>query len=123
MSMPGFVSGWSGNARSLRAPPCVSTSSLSNIRIARMALVGHQKLEVLFETDDYVSATYRLDCSIPADISKDLRKRSLAAMKATSNFPGFRKGTVPPFIMKSLVRSGLGLHAAWRVSVRLEDVC
>jgi FKBP-type peptidyl-prolyl cis-trans isomerase (trigger factor) len=88
-----------------------------------MALVGHQKLEVLFETEDYVSATYRLDCSIPADISKDLRKRSLAAMKATANFPGFRKGTVPPFIMKSLVRSGSCLYAARKVSVSPEAVC
>jgi Bacterial trigger factor protein (TF) len=107
----GFVPGWAGGGLQPRVVQSRKATTCRASCITRMSLVRHEKLEVLFEAPDYETATYRLDCEIPADISKDLRKRSFAAMKSTANFPGFRKGTIPPFILKSLV--------SWKVYILL----
>lgn len=67
-----------------------------------MALISHEKLEVLFSTDETEMARYRLEIEIPAAYSKDRRRKSIQAMKQHANFNGFRKGTIPPFIMKDM---------------------
>lgn len=47
-------------------------------------------------------AKYKFELQIPAEFSKQRRKKSIAALKQNAHFKGFRKGTIPPFIMKDL---------------------
>lgn len=68
-----------------------------------MELIKHEKQEVLLSADGYESANYRFDFRILGETSKAIRKRSIATLKEKANFSGFRKGTIPPFIMKDLV--------------------
>lgn len=67
-----------------------------------MSLVSHEKLEVLFNSDNTELAKYKLEIEVPGVYSKDKRKQSVQALKKNANFKGFRKGTIPPFIMKDI---------------------
>lgn len=69
----------------------------------RMALVSHEKLETVFgEEGPGEIAKYKLVLEIPGTYSRQQRKKSLASLKKNANFPGFRKGTIPPFIKKDV---------------------
>lgn len=74
---------------------CVSQSTC-------MTLLSHEKLDVVFSTPDGDVAKYRLDMEIPASFSKKKRRESIQTMKKHADFRGFRKGTIPPFIMKDM---------------------
>lgn len=67
-----------------------------------MALLSHEKLEVLFNSKNSEMAKYQLEIEIPGRLSKDKRRESIQTMKKHANFKGFRKGTIPPFIMKDI---------------------
>lgn len=67
-----------------------------------MALRDHEELETIFEGGDFKSAKYRLDLTISAETSKENRKLSVQQVKKNGNFNGFRKGTIPPYIMKQV---------------------
>lgn len=67
-----------------------------------MTLVSHEKLEVLFNSDSTELAKYKLELEVPGVYSKDKRRQSIHALKKNANFKGFRKGTIPPFIMKDI---------------------
>lgn len=68
----------------------------------RMSLVSHEKVEVLFSSENTELAKYKLELEIPGQYSKDKRKKSIQSLKQNSHFKGFRKGTIPPFIMKDI---------------------
>lgn len=68
----------------------------------RMVLTDHEKLDVVFSSDGSEIARYRLDLEIPGAVSKEKRKNSIQAMKKNANFPGFRRGTLPPFVVKEI---------------------
>lgn len=68
----------------------------------RMALVSHEKLETVFGDGDDEIAKYRLVLQIPGTYSRAQRKKSVDALKKNADFPGFRKGTIPPFIKKDV---------------------
>ncbi len=67
-----------------------------------MTLISHEKLEDIFGEGDGGIAKYKLDLEIPGSYSRDLRKKSVASLKKNSEFKGFRKGTIPPFIRKDI---------------------
>lgn len=67
-----------------------------------MTLLSHEKLDVVTSSDDGEIANYRLKIEIPGSFSKRKRKDSLQEMRKHANFPGFRKGTIPPFILKDV---------------------
>jgi FKBP-type peptidyl-prolyl cis-trans isomerase (trigger factor) len=67
-----------------------------------MALRGHEELETLFDGGDFKSCKYRLDLCISGSDSRESRKLSIQQVKKNGNFNGFRKGTVPPFVMKQI---------------------
>lgn len=67
-----------------------------------MTLVSHEKLEVLFSATESELSKYRLHLEIPGSVSKDKRRKSIQALKRNAEFKGFRKGTIPPFIMKDI---------------------
>lgn len=67
-----------------------------------MRLVTHEKLDVLEKTDDGEMAKYKLTIEIPGVFSKNMRRESVQEMKKNSSFPGFRKGTIPPFIFSQI---------------------
>lgn len=67
-----------------------------------MVLVSHEKLEVFSHADEVEMAKYRFELQIPASISKAKRRECIAALKKNANYPGFRKGSIPPFVMKSV---------------------
>jgi hypothetical protein len=98
MSSTGFISGWVCGS----APVIFSRSSTSRVAPLTMKLVGHEKLEVIFDGGEFEAAKFHLDFVIEADTSKALRKRSIVSVKARANFSGFRKGTIPPFILKDI---------------------
>lgn len=64
----------------------------------RMKLISHEKLDTVFKSDDGEMANYKLTIEIPGDYSKKKRRESVQTMRKNANFPGFRKGTIPPFI-------------------------
>lgn len=94
----GFLSPWiSGSTHVRRVESAHSKCS------HRMALISHEKLEVLFGDDGSSEmAKYRLELEIPGSYSKNLRKKTIATMKQQADFKGFRKGTIPPFIYKDI---------------------
>lgn len=67
-----------------------------------MILVSHEKLDVLFRSENSELAKYRLEIEIPGAYSKEKRRKSISVMKKNASFKGFRKGTIPPFIMKDI---------------------
>lgn len=67
-----------------------------------MNLVSHEKLEVVFSAETSELANYKLEIEIPAPFSKERRRKTMAVMKKNAAFRGFRKGTIPPFIMKDI---------------------
>lgn len=67
-----------------------------------MGVVSHEKLEVLFESKNSELAKYKIELEVPGSYSKDKRRASIQALKKNANFKGFRKGTIPPFIMKDI---------------------
>jgi len=67
-----------------------------------MALLSHEKIEVVFSSEASEMAKFKLEIEIPGSFSKQRRRASIAALKKNANFNGFRKGTIPPFIMKDL---------------------
>lgn len=71
-------------------------------RAPSMALRSHEELETLFEGGDFKTAKYRLDLTISGEASKENRKLSVQQVKKNGNFNGFRKGTIPPFVMKQV---------------------
>lgn len=69
----------------------------------QMRLISHEKLESLFgEEGPGEIAKYKLVLEIPGTYSREQRKKSLADLKKNANFPGFRKGTIPPFIKQDV---------------------
>ncbi|CAN8067484.1 unnamed protein product [Agarophyton chilense] len=64
-----------------------------------MTLLSHEKLDVVLSTEEGEVAKYKLELEIPASIPKEKRKESIQAVKKNAAFKGFRKGTIPPFIM------------------------
>ena len=69
----------------------------------QMGLVSHEKLETLFgEEGPGQIAKYKLVLEIPGSFSRQQRKKSISSLKERANFPGFRKGTIPPFIKKDI---------------------
>lgn len=68
----------------------------------RMSLLSHEKQDVLFASENTEVAKYKLELEIPASFSKEKRKQSIRALKQNADFKGFRKGTIPPFIMKDI---------------------
>lgn len=67
-----------------------------------MTLLSHEKLEIISSSKDSEVAKYRLELEIPGEFSKQKRKESIQAMKKHIDVPGFRKGTIPPFMMGEL---------------------
>lgn len=67
-----------------------------------MSIVSHEKLQVLFESETSELAQYKIELEIPASHSKDKRRQSVQALRKNADFKGFRKGTIPPFIMKDI---------------------
>lgn len=67
-----------------------------------MNLLSHKKGDVLFSSESTELAKYKLEIEIPAEFSKAKRRQSIAALKKNASFNGFRKGTIPPFIMKDI---------------------
>lgn len=67
-----------------------------------MTLVSHEKLDVVFSSTESELARYRLQLEIPGSVSKAKRQRSIQALKKNADFKGFRKGSIPPFIMKDI---------------------
>lgn len=65
-------------------------------------LVSHEKLETVFGEGDSEIAKYKLVLNIPGTYSRKVRKESVRQMKKQANFPGFRKGDIPPFIRKDI---------------------
>ena len=47
-------------------------------------------------------ANYRLEIEIPGSYSKNKRRETVQSMKKHASFNGFRKGTIPPFVMKDI---------------------
>lgn len=93
-------------------PSRTASQRPSSSRSARMSLDGHEELEVLFDGGDgYKSAKYRLDLTIAGADSRANRKMSIQQIKQRGNFDGFRKGTIPPFVMKQ-VNGASGANAA-----------
>ncbi|CDF41078.1 unnamed protein product [Chondrus crispus] len=68
----------------------------------QMSIVSHEKLQVLFESETSELAQYKIELEIPASHSKDKRRQSVQALRKNADFKGFRKGTIPPFIMKDI---------------------
>lgn len=67
-----------------------------------MRLIAHEKIEVLSSSELSEQAKYKLQLEISGPYSKQKRRQSMQSLKARANFPGFRKGTIPPFIMKDV---------------------
>lgn len=63
-----------------------------------MKLISHEKLDTVFKSDDGEMANYKLTIEIPGEFSKKKRRESVQSMRKNANFPGFRKGTIPPFM-------------------------
>eukprot|EP00177_Eucheuma_denticulatum_P000782 GFKZ01001412.1.p1 GENE.GFKZ01001412.1~~GFKZ01001412.1.p1 ORF type:complete len:214 (-),score=44.70 GFKZ01001412.1:488-1129(-) len=101
MAGPGFVTSWLPQRNRRHQFPC-RTAVAPLHHPTQMMLVSHEKLEVFSDSDDVEVAKYRFDLQIPASVSKDKRRECIAALKKSANYPGFRKGTIPPFVMKSL---------------------
>lgn len=95
-----FVSSFAPQFLSKASP--VKSNQKCAQRAARMTLVSHEKLDVVFASPEGETAKYRLDMEIPADFSKKKRRESIQAMKKHADFRGFRKGTIPPFILKEM---------------------
>jgi hypothetical protein len=98
----GFVASWVCGAGAMFASRSSATPAVSSSRQPSMALRGHEELETLFDAGDFKTAKYRLDLSISGEMSKENRKLSIQQVKKNGNFNGFRKGTVPPFVMKQI---------------------
>lgn len=82
--------------------PLQSHGIRKSVCSSRMSLVSHEKLETVFGNDDEGIATYKLELEIPGTYSREMRKQSVASLKKNSQFKGFRKGTIPPFIYKDI---------------------
>lgn len=67
-----------------------------------MSLLSHDKLEVVSTSSDVEVAKYKLEIGIPSHYSKNKRRQTMQTMKQHANFPGFRKGSIPPYILKDL---------------------
>lgn len=67
-----------------------------------MKLLSHENLGVVFDTGDGDLSNYKLEIAIPAEYSKAKRRATIKVMKQNASFKGFRKGTIPPFIMKDI---------------------
>lgn len=67
-----------------------------------MTLISHEKLDVVLSTKDGEIATYKLELEVPGALSKTKRRESIQSVKKNASFKGFRKGTIPPFIMKEI---------------------
>lgn len=98
-SIPAFVSTFTPHAGTR---PSKRAQYACNLSSPTMTLLSHEKLDVVSSSDDGEIANYRLKLEIPASFSKKKRKESLQEMRKHANFPGFRKGTIPPFILKDL---------------------
>ncbi|KAI0563745.1 Trigger factor ribosome-binding protein [Gracilaria domingensis] len=94
----GFTSPWSPATYTTRKPfgtgRCATRPT--------MTLISHEKLDVLSKSDDGEVAKYKLELEIPATVSKVKRRESIQAVKKNANFKGFRKGTVPPFVIQEI---------------------
>lgn len=69
-----------------------------------MKLLSHEKLEDISGSDYGNVAKYKLEIEIPAAFSKQKRKESIQEMKKYVEVPGFRKGTIPSFMMGELIQ-------------------
>lgn len=99
----GFVSSWLGGGSVSHSRVASAAGAQTKIcRAPSMALRGHEELETLFEGGDLKTAKYRLDLTISGETSKENRKLSVQQVKKNGNFNGFRKGTIPPFVMKQV---------------------
>lgn len=67
-----------------------------------MTLLSHEKLDVVLSTKDGEIAKYKLELEVPGALSKSKRRESIQSVKKNASFKGFRKGTIPPFIMKEI---------------------
>lgn len=86
-------------------PSCLpgrSSRSQCATRSPRMTLISHEKLDDVSNSDDTNVAKYRLELEIPGAVSKQKRRESIQETKKHINIPGFRKGTIPPFMMKEM---------------------
>lgn len=86
-------------------PSCLpghSSRSQCATRPPRMTLISHEKLDDVSNSDDTNVAKYRLELEIPGAVSKQKRRESIQETKKHINIPGFRKGTIPPFMMKEM---------------------
>jgi hypothetical protein len=83
MSPLGFVSGWC--CGSILRTHAAATSPAAP---TSMRLVGHEKLEVIFDGGDTETAKWHMDFLIDGDTSRALRKRSIVSVKARANFSG-----------------------------------
>lgn len=98
--------GFTANFRPLCGlrPTNVNRRRICPLHSTSMKLLSHEKQDVVFSSADGDIAKYMLEIEIPGAFSKQKRKESVQAMRKHANFPGFRKGTIPPFILKDLDR-------------------
>lgn len=105
MDVHAFISPWI-NSRSLPSSKSIVSTALPSLcptrHDPRMALVSHEKLDTVFGAGDDEIAKYKLVLMIPGTHSRTARKKSIDALKKNANFPGFRPGTIPPFIKKDV---------------------
>lgn len=69
-----------------------------------MTLISHEKLDDSSPSADAITSKYKLELEIPGAVSKQKRRESIQEMKKYIEIPGFRKGTIPPFMMKEVVQ-------------------
>lgn len=103
MQTSGFVSSWVGGAAAASFSRTTAAQNYRrNVCQPSMSLKGHEELETMFDGGDFKTAKFRLDLSISGETSRENRKLSVQQVKKNGNFNGFRKGTIPPFVMKQL---------------------
>lgn len=99
MSTPGFISSF----LPVR-PPRPATASLCPAAPPAMTLVSHEKTHVVSTSSDAELAKYRLSLEIPGTLSKLKRGEIVRALKKNGQYDGFRRGTIPPFVMRTVPR-------------------
>lgn len=92
------VCGFSGSATRLQLRSC---STVPTIRVARTGLLGATALEYSVKKGEEVKDGHKYTFTVTVDgtMSKDSYAVIMKDFKKNAQFPGFRKGTIPPFML------------------------
>ena len=100
------VCGFAGSATrlQLRSPYSTSAarcSTVPTIRVARTGLLGATALEYSVKKGEEVKDGHKYTFTVTVDgtMSKDSYAVIMKDFKKNAQFPGFRKGTIPPFML------------------------